>query len=272
MAEGATDQAVHQQYQTADLLGIRIETHVRHTENPIDLDLECARALGVRGDSSFLDVGCGPGAFLRYLRGHDGDAQLTGLDQSAGMIASAAEASVGLDIAWLVGEADALPFPDATFTAVSARHMLHHVPDIPAAVRELRRVTRHGGTVLVTTDDAHNVPLIGALENEAVSRFGLPASPSPSAAFSTANAPDLLRAVFPRVQETVLRNALVFTDPSPIVRHVMTMIDIQQAADDPGLLAEIHAWLTTEAANRLAAKGGVWRDPKTVGVHRCQVL
>ncbi|HEV8638260.1 MAG TPA: class I SAM-dependent methyltransferase, partial [Chloroflexota bacterium] len=109
------------QYADSDPLRARIETHQRHSERQLDLDALCHRLLGFGGDESLLDVGCGPGLFLTYLRraGHRG--RLVGLDQSPGMIA---EAGGGL-----VGDAQALPFADAAFDAVSARHMLYHVPD-----------------------------------------------------------------------------------------------------------------------------------------------
>ncbi len=49
----------------------------------------------------------------------------------------------------------------------------------------------------------------------------------------------------------------------------MTLSVPQQAASDPALFAEIRAWLFDRATRQLAARGGVWRDPKTVGLYRC---
>ena len=87
--------------------------------------------------------------------------------------------------------------------------------------------------------------------------------------FSTGNAPWQLREVFPAVEETILPGALVFTDPGPIVRYVMTQPVPQRAAGDPELFGRIHAWVTAEATRRLEALGGTWRDPKCVGLYRC---
>lgn len=264
-----TDQDVLNQYRTTDLLRIRAETHELYTENPFNLDEECAAVLGLHEGDSHLDVGCGPGMFLRYLRARGHSGRLAGLDQSAAMIAEAGESAVGSRIEWFVGEADALPFPDGAFTSVSARHMLYHVPDIPAALAELGRVAGPDGAILVATNGPANSRHMGDLENEVLAEFGLESPPFPSDAFNTANAPGILGAAYPEVHGTILRNAFVFDDVAPIVRYVMTQIGTQRAAGDPGLFAEIHATMTARAGERLKAMGGVWRDEKEVGIYRC---
>jgi len=264
---------VHQQYKTTDLLRIRVQTHQRYSEAPLDLDAECAAVLGLSGEEALLDVGCGPGVFLRYLRGRGHRGRLGGLDQSAAMVAEAARAAQGAGavIEWFTGLADALPFADGEFAVLSARHMLYHVPDIPAALGEFARVVGPGGVVLAATNGVRNTPGLGELEDAIVRRFGLVEGPEPSRRFNTGNAPELLREVFPSVEERILPGALVFTDPGPIVDYVMTQSVPQQAADDPDLFGRIHAWVTDEATRRLEALGGTWRDPKSVGLYRCVV-
>ncbi|MDQ2785578.1 MAG: class I SAM-dependent methyltransferase [Chloroflexota bacterium] len=262
---------VKQQYQTTDLLRIRVETHARYSERQIDLDAACVRALCLTGSESLLDVGCGPGAFPNYLRVHGHTGRLAGLDQSAAMIAEAREASSGMAIEWFRGEANALPFPDGAFAIISARHMLYHVPDIPAALREFARVVGPGGIVFAVTNGQRGMPHIASLRNDMLAHFGLPIPPLMSVTFGIENAPDILRAIYPEVTETILSNAFVFTAPEPIVHYVMTMMVVQQTAETPTLRADIHDWLMAEAARRLAAMGGIWRDPKDVGLYRCRV-
>jgi SAM-dependent methyltransferase len=264
---------VHQQYKTTDLLRIRVETHRRYSEAPLDLDAACAEVLGLGGDEALLDVGCGPGVFLRYLRGRGHRGRLAGLDQSAAMVAEAGRAArgAGAVVEWFTGLADALPFADGEFAVLSARHMLYHVPDIPAALKEFARVVGPGGVVFAATNGARNTPGLGELEDEIARRFGLEEGPEPSRRFNTGNATDQLRAVFPVVEETILPGALVFSEPGPIVDYVMTQSVPQQAADDPELFDRIRAWVTAEAMRRLEALGGTWRDPKSVGLYRCIV-
>ena len=268
---------VHQQYKTTDLLRIRRETHLRYTEVPLDLDAECATVLDLGGDEALLDVGCGPGVFLRFLRSRGHGGRLAGSDQSTAMIAEAERAgsaesaghASGAGIEWYDGLADDLPFAAGEFAVLSARHMLYHVPDIPAALHEFARVVGTGGVVFAATNGARNTPGLHDLEDAVAQEFGLETGPEMSGPFNTGNAPGLLRAVFPVVEETVLPGALVFTEPAPIVDYLMTQSVPQQAADDPELFARIHAWATERATSRLEALGGTWRDPKSVGLYRC---
>lgn len=262
---------VHQQYKTTDLLRIRTETHQRYSEAPLDLDAACAGVLGLTGDEALLDVGCGPGEFLRYLRGLGHRGRLAGLDQSTAMIAEAGRAAgvAGIAIDWFAGLAAELPFADGEFAMLSARHMLYHVPDIPAALHEFARVVGPGGVVLAATNGERNMPGLCELEVEIARRFGLEEGPEPTATFNTGNAPDQLRDVFPVVEETILPGALVFTEPRPIVDYVMTQSVPQQAADDPELFDRIRSWVTAQATTRLEAVGGTRREPKSVGLYRC---
>lgn len=262
---------VHQQYKTTDLLRIRAETHRRYSEAPLDLDAACAEALGLAGDEALLDVGCGPGVFLRHLRGLGHRGRLAGLDQSTAMIAEAERVArdAGIAIDWFAGLAGELPFADGEFAMLSARHMLYHVPDIPAALREFARVVGPGGVVLAATNGERNMPGLRGLEDEIAQRFGLEEGPESTATFNTGNAPDQLRDAFAVVEETILPGALVFTEPGPIVDYAMTQSVPQQAADDPELFERIRSWVTAQATTRLEALGGTWRDPKSVGLYRC---
>jgi SAM-dependent methyltransferase len=201
----------------------------------------------LRDDESLLDVGCAYGDWLGYLRerGHRG--RLVGLDQSVGMIA---EAGGGV-----VGDVQALPFGDRAFDAVSARHMLYYPADIPAAVRELRRVAT---TALVVTNAGAYMPEINHLIFDAV-----PGLPHTGLRFHGDNAPAFLGAAFEHVELTVLRNALVFHEPEPVVRYVWSSIF------DKVDWATVGPWVEREVERRLAAMGGVWRDPKEVHIFRC---
>ena len=55
------------------------------------------------------------------------------------------------------GDAERLPFEDASFDRVSSNGVLHHTPDMSAALREIRRVLRPGGRFCVRTCTRENL-------------------------------------------------------------------------------------------------------------------
>jgi ubiquinone/menaquinone biosynthesis C-methylase UbiE len=98
-----------------------------------------------------LDVGCGTGFFLLNLwrAGFVGEAHAC--DISPGMVAVCAESarSIGCDARLKVADVERLPYEDGSFDLVVGHAVLHHVPDLRAALGEIHRVLRPGGGLLV---------------------------------------------------------------------------------------------------------------------------
>jgi SAM-dependent methyltransferase len=65
---------------------------------------------------------------------------------------------------WVQGDALRLPFPDADFDAATVGYGLRNVADIPAALRELRRVLRPGATVAALDFNNSENPLVDAVQ------------------------------------------------------------------------------------------------------------
>ena len=101
-------------------------------------------------DAHVLDVATGTGAVAERLVRRFG-CRVTGIDQSADMLAAARTRLAGAGLAdrvtLLRGEAESLPFPDATFDALTVTYLLRYVDDPAAVLRELARVVRRGGVV-----------------------------------------------------------------------------------------------------------------------------
>jgi SAM-dependent methyltransferase len=105
---------------------------------------------GAGPDDTVLDVACGPGlvvaAFARVAR------HVTGIDLTPAMLerARAYAAEQGLtNVSWRLGDVLPLPWPDASFTIVTARFAFHHFLDPFAVLKEMKRVCAPGGTVMV---------------------------------------------------------------------------------------------------------------------------
>ncbi len=111
-----------------------------------------------------LDVGCGPGWYV--TRAQELGASAVGLDLSAGMVSEAARACPTA-LGWLTGDATRLPISDGSFDAALALHMLYHVPDPAAALAELSRVVRPGGTVLAVLNGRDHMDTYRSLMAEA---------------------------------------------------------------------------------------------------------
>ena len=96
-------------------------------------------------DGDVLDVGCGQGIDL-YGYAAAG-ARATGIDLTPRHceLAAAHIGAMGLTATVVNGDAERLPFEDSTFDRVSSNGVLHHTPDLPGALREIRRVLRPGG-------------------------------------------------------------------------------------------------------------------------------
>jgi SAM-dependent methyltransferase len=81
---------------------------------------------------------------------------VTGVDLSPEMIrrARARAAAAGATVEWRVGDVTRLADPFAVYDAIHARAILQFVPDVPAALRELRRVLKPGGRLLASVPGA----------------------------------------------------------------------------------------------------------------------
>jgi demethylmenaquinone methyltransferase / 2-methoxy-6-polyprenyl-1,4-benzoquinol methylase len=95
----------------------------------------------VRPGDAVLDACCGTGDLA--LAAERAGGKVTGLDFSEQMLARAREKSQTVE--WVLGDAMALPFPDASFDAATVGFGIRNVPDLEAGLAELARVLRPGG-------------------------------------------------------------------------------------------------------------------------------
>ncbi len=144
-------------------------------------------AVAPRSGDRILDVATGTGMVAAELLAR-ASCSVVGIDQSPEMLAaararfagrSAARGSPAIGVELIEGQAEALPFADASFDALTFTYLLRYVEDPPATMRELARVIRPGGR-------------IASLE------FGVPPWPPARAAwrlYTTVGLPTLGRAV-----------------------------------------------------------------------------
>ncbi|BBY20369.1 class I SAM-dependent methyltransferase [Mycobacterium stomatepiae] len=114
--------------------------------------------LGIGPSTKVIDVGCGAGrhAFEAYRRGADviafdrDEAELESVDTILRAMAENGEVPASASAEVVVGDALKLPYPDETFDCVIASEILEHVTQDDAAIAELIRVLKVGGTLAVS--------------------------------------------------------------------------------------------------------------------------
>lgn len=126
--------------------------------------VECARPVAGR----VLDVGTGPGQ-LAILLAKEG-ARVTTLEFEGERIEvarrNAAEAGVGDRIRFLQGDAARLPFPDGAFDLVASANLIHHMREPGSAAREMVRVCRREGRVVVADVTEAGLALLAEVHAE----------------------------------------------------------------------------------------------------------
>lgn len=110
---------------------------------------QTARAVG--SALRVLDVATGTGDLAIAIAGRSPLVRVIGVDPSEKMIAIAKDkcAPFGDRIELVLGDAEELPFPDASFDATSIAFGIRNVPDRERGLREMARVTRRGGRIAV---------------------------------------------------------------------------------------------------------------------------
>ncbi|HTH99012.1 MAG TPA: class I SAM-dependent methyltransferase [Stellaceae bacterium] len=112
-----------------------------------------------------LEVGVGTGLSMPLLRK---DVRLTGIDISEEMLVQARERAIklghGQDWQVELGDVQDMTFPDASFDAVLALYVASTVQDVRAFGREIARVCKPGGEIIIVNHFSSRHPVMGAFE------------------------------------------------------------------------------------------------------------
>lgn len=148
-----------------------------------DRRLRCFERLWLQPCAVVLDAGSGMGdvaVMLASLVGPEGRA--VGIDRSAQLVERArARARDVANVDYQVGDLTSLPFDDATFDAAYSERVFIHLDDPNSAMRELHRVLRPGGRLVIVdpdhsraaidADDAELADLLTARLDQAMANF-----------------------------------------------------------------------------------------------------
>ncbi|KAI4146595.1 MAG: hypothetical protein L6R39_003407 [Caloplaca ligustica] len=207
--------AISQYSNTSDRLALRVAI-LSYDTNPQTWYSWLEQRLDVTGD--VLEVGSGTGELWRHI--DSSRARLTLTDFSSAMCDKLRELQLP-QAAIRQCDAAALPFSDSSFDLLIANHMLYHLDDPEAALREFARVLRPGGRLRVSLNGRDHIQELLEL-GAAVGRE----SPILDAARITAEtAPDLLSICFEDVSAERFPGAFVVHGPEPVLGYLASWSD-----------------------------------------------
>ncbi|MEU7868982.1 class I SAM-dependent methyltransferase [Dactylosporangium sp. NPDC049140] len=129
-------------YDGADAAAFQATRHLRD-EGLATWRAAIERHFEARAGMRVLDLGCGTGSWARAFRTWWPEVDVVAVEPAAAMRERAVFEPV------VPGAADDIPCADAGLDAVWLSTVIHHVPDLPAAAREIRRVLKPGAPVLI---------------------------------------------------------------------------------------------------------------------------
>ena len=126
----------------------------------------------LRSFDASLELGAGTGYFSLNLLQAGVLTHATCTDISQGMVDTLAGNArrLGLDVDARIADAEALPFADESFDLVLGHAVLHHLPDLDQAWREIHRVLRPGGIAVFAGEPSHYGDRIASVPKRAAGR------------------------------------------------------------------------------------------------------
>lgn len=122
----------------------------------------------IEKDFAILDVGCGGGRTIEKLAALASDGKVCGVDYSEGSVAASRARNAKLIQAGRAeieqGSVSRLPFPDGSFDLVTAVETQYYWPDLVNDMKEIRRVLKSGGRLLVMAESYKTSGAKSALE------------------------------------------------------------------------------------------------------------
>src|SRR3984957_5930355 len=161
------------QYKDGSNLSARLRLHQRFSTNRYGQMRWMFDRMQLPENASVLELGCGTGILWRGSVKVPRGWRVILTDMSGGMLREtrATLAQLGRSFTYMQADAQAIPFRDESFDAVIANHMLYHVPDIPRALGEVRRVLKPSGFCYAATMGRANLKEMDAM---AVLFFSIP--------------------------------------------------------------------------------------------------
>ena len=231
----------------------------------------------LHANSMVLDAGCGWGRFTWPLIERFGlaSANVICSDSSLGMLQSAAEEATRRrhHPKFVTSDLQALPFPAQHFDGVMANHVLYHLADIPAGVRELARVLKEDGWLLTTTNsDDIRVPVL-EFHYAALDKLGIDYVSEARSPFSMENGKQILDSSFRNVDQIYFEDETLYCSADAFVASYKTIGRyrnlLAQEDIDPDKKRQLPI-LLRQQAEEVIRRYGELRSPVRMGAFVCR--
>ena len=251
-AEAGTDAAriLREQYKDGANLTARIRLHQRFSVNRYGQMRWILDRIQIAEDARVLELGCGTGLLWRGSATIPSGWRVVLTDMSEGMLREtrAALAQPGRSFEYMQVDAQAIPFRDESFDAVIANHMLYHVPDIPRALGEIRRVMKPAGTCYAATMGVAHMRELDDLARTFFDSREMTQSP---ARFGIESGEAYMRRAFSDVKLERYPDSLLVTEAGPLMDYICSMRVRRRVTD------EQVAALRAHVENQIAEHGEV---------------
>lgn len=249
------------QYLDSRRLSARASLHQRFSTSEIDWNSWVFSLIAPTSSSVILETGCGPG----YLWQQPSSVLPLGskvclTDLSPGMLAEARDVLRSQrQFSFCTCDAARMPFPDSTFDAVIANHMLYHVQDLPAALEGIWRVLRPGSCLYAATNGQDHLREIHAWQRTFQSAGTDDSWRTSTEGFNLENGEGVLRNWFPQIELHIYPDQLYVTEVEPILAYIDSYLE---AGLDPlarnqlaGLLGKL---LEAQGGIRITKQSGLF--------------
>ena len=218
------------QYKDSSNLSARAALHQRYSTNQVGWQFWVFDQFNFPEDSKILEVGSGPGYLWQQNQNRfqtSWDICLS--DISIGMLEEARTAlGSTLRYRFAVHDTCHIPFLENEFDAVIANHMLYHLPDIPAALKEIKRVLKPNSCLYAATNGQSHLQNIMAWKSQFFPDQEMPEWGTPTLGFSMENGEDLLRQDFSNVHFLEYPDSLLVDQVEPIIRYIRSYTKLEE--------------------------------------------
>jgi len=233
--------------------------------------------LPLHSNAKVLDAGCGWGRFTWPLIERFGLISSNAIcsDSSLGMLQTAADEAARRShlSSFVTADIQALPLPARHFDGVMANHVLYHLSDIQAGVRELARVVKEDGWLLATTNsDDIRVPVL-EFHYAALDKLGIDYVREARSPFSMENGKEILGRSFKKVDRIYFEDETLHGSADEFLARYMTIGRyrnlVAQKDIDPDKKRQLPVLVRQQAEDEIRKQGEL-RSPVRMGAFVCR--